>query len=79
MSPQIKLKHDSENIFLSDITDEITILGEEDDGMIIFKSDENGYRNAHGAYDDFDVLLLGDSLENEKYFNLKRMQSISLK
>ena len=61
MSPQIKLKHDSENIFLSDITDEITILGEEDDGMIIFKSDENGYRNAHGAYDDFDVLLLGDS------------------
>ena len=61
ISPQLRLKYDSENIFLSDITDEITILGEEDDGMIIFKSDENGYRNAHGAYDDFDVLLLGDS------------------
>jgi hypothetical protein len=66
VAPYLKLQ-DKNNIFLSDITNEVTILGEEEDGMIVFKSDENGFRNKLGAYDDFDVLLLGDSFIESAY------------
>ncbi len=56
-----KLREGSKNLFLSDVINDTTIFNEEDDGMIIFKSDENGFRNFKGSYSDFEVLLLGDS------------------
>jgi len=75
-----KSRQDENNLFLSDVTNEITIFGEEDSGMIIFKSDENGFRNPYGSYNDFDVLLLGPShtessfvLDNETmHYNLTK-------
>jgi len=56
-----KLREGDKNLFLSDVINDQTIFVEEDDGMIIFRSDENGFRNSKGAYNDFEVLLLGDS------------------
>jgi len=50
--------------FLSGIGNVMTILGEEDDGMIVYKSDSNGFRNPYGYYmehETFDTCLLGDS------------------
>ncbi len=61
------LRQHHDNLFLSDIADEVTIFGEEDDDMIIFRSDENGFRNSHGSYDNFDVLLLGDSFTESSF------------
>lgn len=50
--------------FLSNIGNVLTVYDDEDDGLIITPTDENGFRNPEGIYsktETFDVFLLGDS------------------
>ena len=50
--------------FLSNIGNVLTVYDNEDDGLIITPTDENGFRNPEGIYsktETFDVFLLGDS------------------
>jgi len=50
--------------FLSNIGNALTVYDNEDDGLIITPTDENGFRNQEGIYSKtatFDVFLLGDS------------------
>jgi hypothetical protein len=52
------------DLFLSHISNTQVVLSEEDDGLIIINTDENGFRNPRGLYDQsdtFDVFLVGDS------------------
>jgi hypothetical protein len=62
----LKMIYEKGNSFLplSNISNARLVLGEEDDGMITFQSDEIGFRNPPGLYHNserFDVILLGDS------------------
>jgi len=50
--------------FLSNIPNVYVVSDEEDEGMIFYKTDENGFRNESGSYDQnstFDFFLLGES------------------
>src|SRR3989338_5781180 len=50
--------------FLSNIPNVTVVSDEEDDGMIFYKTDENGFRNESGSYDQnstFNFFLLGES------------------
>lgn len=52
------------DLFLSQVGNSSVVQWEEDDGLIIMRTDENGFRNLPGLYDEtdsFDVFLLGDS------------------
>lgn len=52
------------DLYFGDVGNSYIVGDEEDDGIIVFKSDSNGFRNELGLYeksDTFDVFLLGDS------------------
>jgi len=52
------------DLYLSNIGNSYIIGEEEDDGLIVFKTDSIGFRNETGLYENnesFDIFLLGDS------------------
>jgi hypothetical protein len=52
------------DLYFGNSIDSRVVGDEEDDGLIVFRTDENGFRNAKGVYssvDSLDVFLTGDS------------------
>ena len=73
--------HGSNSIFpLSGISKETTVLGNENGYWAIYESDQYGFNNTIGSYDQIDVALIGDSFgEGKSVMPLYNIQSQLLK